>query len=280
MRRDNIDPSNAIAGGHAGRSSLGQSIALLAIATVLLMFSNGRYTIPIAAWLAPLALLRFTRLTRPVRGLLVAWLILSATWAFQLWGMVPVPVIFYCALAAIYGLMLVLPFVADRLLTPSIGGFAGTLVLPLAWVVMEFVQATTTPYGSWGAAVYTQHENLVLLQIVSITGLYGVGFLIAWAASVGNWLIDADWELGATRRGATIFAVVLIAVLTFGYLTALLGFHAECGHGARFEALESDCLTGFFAVAVAAVVHARYGLVDLLQQLALAVAGAQLEPEL
>jgi hypothetical protein len=39
-----------------------------------------------------------------------------------------------------------------------------------------------------GALAYTQHENLVLLQILAVTRLYGVSFLIAWFASVGSWV--------------------------------------------------------------------------------------------
>ena len=33
---------------------------------------------------------------------------------------------------------------------------------------------------------YTQYGNLPLLQVISLTGAYGVSFLIAWFASVGN----------------------------------------------------------------------------------------------
>jgi hypothetical protein len=73
----------------------GRSITFLLTATVLLLFANGRHTIPIAAWLAPLVLLRFVRATRPGRGLLVAWLVLSATWAFQFRGMAPLPGVWY-----------------------------------------------------------------------------------------------------------------------------------------------------------------------------------------
>src|SRR5205809_328743 len=41
------------------------SILLLAGATALLLFSNGVDTVPLAAWLAPVLLLRFVRTQRP-----------------------------------------------------------------------------------------------------------------------------------------------------------------------------------------------------------------------
>ena len=62
-----------------------------------------------------------------------------------------------------------------------LAGVAATLVLPSAWVATEYLVAMFTPYGSWGAAAYSQHENLLLLQLTSVTGLYGISFLIAWS---------------------------------------------------------------------------------------------------
>jgi apolipoprotein N-acyltransferase len=81
---------------------------------------------------------------------------------------------------------------------------------------MEFALTGFVPYGSWGSAAYTQRESLVLLQMASVTGLYGVSFIIAWTASVGNWLLDADSRRGDVRRGAVVFAATLTAVLIFG----------------------------------------------------------------
>src|SRR6185312_2175426 len=57
----------------------------------------------------------------------------------------------------------------------------------------------------------------------------------------------------------------------------LLGLHRQGRDRARFEAAQRDRLAGFFAIAVAAVVDAGQSLVDLGDQLALAVARAQLD---
>lgn len=80
----------------------------------------------------------------------------------------------------------VLPFLADRLIAPRLKGFVSTLVLPLAFVTLEYVKLLTSSYGSWGSLAYTQYGNLPLLQILSVTGLWGITFLIAWFASVVN----------------------------------------------------------------------------------------------
>ena len=46
----------------------------LAIGTLLLAFSNGSFTIPLATWLAPVFLLRFSRTQKPIRGLSLVFL--------------------------------------------------------------------------------------------------------------------------------------------------------------------------------------------------------------
>ena len=193
-----------------------RSLLWLAAAAVLLPFANGRDTIAVAAWLAPVFLLRFVRSRNARSGLLFAWLALTGAFALQFRGMVPIPGVWYFVLAVVYGLVETLPYIADRLLTPRIGGFAATFILPCAWVTTEYLTARFTPYGSWGSAAYSQYENLALLQIVSITGLYGVSFLIAWFAAGCNWVWESHFAWEKVRHGVIGFSSVLLAALVFG----------------------------------------------------------------
>jgi len=190
-------------------------IALI-LATAFLLVANGRHPIPTAPWLAMLLLLYFVR-SKPARvGLPLAWLVLFLTAAFQFRGMAPVPGIFYYVLWAVYGFAMFLPFWLDRVVAPRMRGFVSTLVFPCAWVTMEWLVASFTPYGSWNSLAYTQHENLVLVQLIAVTGLYGLSFLIAWFASVGCWVSELGLTDGKARRGAFLFTVVMLVVLLGG----------------------------------------------------------------
>src|SRR6476646_5681920 len=60
-------------------------------------------------------------------------------------------------------------------------------------------------------------------------------------------------------------------------LVTLLGFERQRGNGSRIEALQADRLARLLAEAVGALLDARQGGVDLGDQLALAVAGPELE---
>src|SRR5471030_2177417 len=69
----------------------------------------------------------------------------------------------------------------------------------------------------------------------------------------------------------------IVAIHPFAPLVPLLRFHRQRRDRARFQAADRDRLAGLLAIAVGAVVDARQRLVDLGDQLALAVARAQLD---
>lgn len=122
----------------------------------------------------------------------------------------------------VYGIIFFLPFLADRLIAPKIEGYLSTLVFPSAWVTMEFILSFTVA-GSWFSLAYTQYGNLPLMQLVAITGIWGISFLITWFAAVVNWAWEEDFSLPKTRRGISLYPGIFIFVLLFGgaYLTFL-----------------------------------------------------------
>jgi apolipoprotein N-acyltransferase len=188
----------------------------LVLAALLLLFSSGRWVIPIAVWLSPLFLLRFVRDGRLWPRLAIAALLLYAIGCLTWWGMVPVPPPFYFLIMVGVLLPGVLPYLAGRLLVRRGAGFLSTLVFPSAWVVTEFITTHVSPYGSWGAVAYTQVDCLPLMQSAAMTGLWGVAFLIAWTASVGNWVLENGFNWAEVRRGVLTWGGTVAAVVLMG----------------------------------------------------------------
>ncbi len=127
----------------------------LIVAIILLPFANGAHAIALAAWLAPLFLLRFTRAHRIFVGVPVVLALQVATLAIQYRGMVPFPTPIYLAVMLFYGLCFTLPYLGDRLLSRRLSMFSGTLVFPLIWTSIEYL-ISLGPFGSWFATAYSQ----------------------------------------------------------------------------------------------------------------------------
>jgi apolipoprotein N-acyltransferase len=187
----------------------------LGVAAVLLLFAYGHGNVPLAAWLAPVFLLRFVRTHSLKVGLPVAYLLLTAASGFQLRGMVPIPGVAYYLFLALFGVPAVLPFVIDRVLAHRLAGLKSTLVFPCAWAAIDYASSLGM-FGSWGAAAYSQYGNLPLLQVVSVTGLWGVTFLMGWFAAACNELWEGGLESKRARSAWLCFGTIALVILLGG----------------------------------------------------------------
>lgn len=211
-------------------SRAGGTVGLPAAGLALFVISNGRWAVPVAAWLAPVVLLHWTRRQPVVRGYLVLSVLLAAANLVAWWGTVsPAGVADSPGwVPAALGPAIALVYLADRCLFPGLAARLGrghlllTLPFPLAYTVLDFALARLSPLGSVGALGYTQYPNLALAQLASVTGIWGLTFLVAWLAPVA----DSVWtEGGRTRRWSSppvVYGLVLALVLGYGGLRLAL----------------------------------------------------------
>ncbi len=192
---------------------------MLAIGAVLLLFGNGRVAFSAATWGAPLFLLLFLKHARPLLGLAVVWIVCLFAWVIGWRGMIPAPGVWYFVVAAIYATAAFVPFLIHRLIASRLDGLRATFVFPTSWVATQWIfQNWITPYGSWGALAYSQATNSVLIQLASVTGIFGIDFLIAWFASVGAATWNRDWRFARSLRPLCVYCIVLATALAFGVL--------------------------------------------------------------
>lgn len=192
-------------------------LLLLAAAGVAAALATGRFSMAIAAWAAPILLLRASRAPRLWEGLLPAAFLFGAAFAVAWAGTFGMP----AWLWGVLGLLYFIPWVVDRALSPRLPAGRATLVLPAAWVSLEFALVTLPvlngqPLGSWGAVAYSQWELAPLVQLVSLTGIWGVTFLVGWTAAVVNLAWERGWRGDLARRHATACGAVIGAVLLWG----------------------------------------------------------------
>jgi apolipoprotein N-acyltransferase len=196
----------------------------------LVAVSAFQTVVPAAAWLAPVLLLRAARDAgsgwRAWAG--VALAIAAGSVVALRGGVVPLPWYGMTAIALVAGALRAVPYLLDRRFAARLGGVRGALVLPLAATAVEYAMSRPSPFGTWGATAYSQTGNLPLLQLVAVTGVWGICFIVHALAPA----VNTAWE-GRRRpapralRPLAAFAAMLAVVLGAG--GARLAFGARAG---------------------------------------------------
>jgi apolipoprotein N-acyltransferase len=165
-----------------------------------------------AAWVAPIPLLVLA-LQAPwyICGpaALVAYFAGSLNLFTYLTGVLPVSVVLIALLlsAAVCGASIVIAWFAVRRLPHGVA----VLAFPAAWTSLEFLISLSSPHGTVHSIGYSQTDVLPLVQIASVTGIWGVVFVLA--------LVPSAATIAWLRRSAAAFvptAVAVAVVLAFG----------------------------------------------------------------
>ena len=201
----------------------------LGLATILLLFAGGRWNVPLAAWLVPVFAIRFFRDSeRAGRNFLLLWLatalplIISWNGATFMYSMSPAVEAAFFFLTVPLGLI---PYVVDRMYHRRFGSSIWTtLAFPVSATAIDFFSTNGSPFGTFGAIAYSQRDFLPIMQIASITGLWGITFLVSWFGSLVNYV----WENGfKIDRPALTSAGVLVLILSLGFGRTLVSAQPE-----------------------------------------------------
>lgn len=124
----------------------------------------------------------------------------------------------FMAWMEIYGIVAI-AFAASVLLFRALvlRGFwwSALIAIPSAWVTLEYLRNFTTPHGTAGSIAYSQLRFLPFLQLASITGPWGMSFVLlllapALVIGVHLWTIARRRALRIVGATAGVIAVVLI----------------------------------------------------------------------
>ena len=188
------------------------SVGLLAAAVVSAVFSSPKWGIAILAWVYPICLLAFFRLTVMRRKGLWAFPALVLAHYLSSVGVAPFPGVAVLLLSIYQSLLQLVIYGADAWVNKKSDRFVATLFLPAFAVVNEYMN-TIYGGGVWWSVANTQYQLGWLAQVASVTGIWGISFLLYWTASVLVWVFDrrtkGAWEIGLSIYGAVMAVVVL-----------------------------------------------------------------------
>lgn len=194
---------------------------------ILYALSFPRIDLSPAAWIALVPLLFIIREETPKRAFYMGWLaggvaflgllywttITMVRYGGLPWPATIPPLLLLVAYLGLYfaGFCALLVWIRPKTTFPYI------ILVPVIWTTLEWIRAHALSGFPWGLFGYSQHQNLSMIQIADLTGVYGVSFLIVLVNTVfveGLGLIDRIRR----RKAFTALAVgAICVVLTWGY---------------------------------------------------------------
>ena len=173
---------------HTVLDSLDRRPALwLVLGALLVAASQYRFGIDALAWVSWVPFLRYLRLRPGPAGSLLALtaVVVASTLGVAKIVTEPLPLAAAPLFGVPIGLFLGVPLVVFAQLRRRLShrlpetrhGFVA-LLFPASMVVGEYLQHTWTGFASWGAAAYTQLDDLALLQVAALGGLAAVSFVV------------------------------------------------------------------------------------------------------
>ena len=187
----------------------------------LFFFTRTSSFIPIAIALAPIFILRLSKSQKPLKGILITVagfiLILEINFWPPLDFSNPFPFIFNLIRSLLLGIVLSLPYIANRLVQIQYKSFVSTLIFPVSAVAIYYIDSVFGPFkGVIIFYAYSQYGNLPLMQLLSLAGIWTLIFLLSWFSSVVSWLWDHNFQFEKTKKGIVIFLSITISLLIYG----------------------------------------------------------------
>ncbi|QEC67200.1 hypothetical protein FRZ67_07790 [Panacibacter ginsenosidivorans] len=191
------------------------SLILLITGFSSFIFISPKWLFPICAWTGPAALLLFYHFSDFKRKFLWVLSVLVISQIIAFYEVVPIPGAGLIIFVLLNSIFKSLPFVLDKVITKKSNSFWATLIFPITYTAFEFI-SSFGPWGAWSSIVNTQFEFSWLNQLASVTGIWGISFLVYWFASYTGWLVNLLMVKKPFGKTAFVFPSILFIVLTTG----------------------------------------------------------------
>ncbi len=199
------------------RNKIVKNVALLLAGAFLFYFTKGILSFALAAWIYPVFMLQVSRKENKIYAGLIIPLITGICSQLSLWKFTydsSSSLLFY--IPFFLGLLIGLLFFIDRLVYSKIKGFSATLFFPLLYTTFDFLLNLFNPFGTLGILGYSQFDFLSFSQLASITGMWGLTFMIAWFGSIVFWGLENYAAGKSIKKGLAIYFSILITILIYG----------------------------------------------------------------
>jgi len=94
--------------------------------------------------------------------------------------------------------------------------WAAMFALPSLWVAYEYLYALESPHSTFGNLGYTQISFLPMVQLASLTGIWGLSFFVFFFSSTVAIVLDSTFPARSRRNVALVSALLYLAIFSYG----------------------------------------------------------------
>ena len=182
------------------------------------IMSNGEWCIPIFAWIYPILFLCMIYLNRTRKVYLIISSIYAIGFIVQFWRAIGMDIKICIVAAVLLSFLKVLPYIYW---SKSKMRFQDTIIFASIMVSIEYIIYLIYPILGGLSDAYTQYQNLYLLQIVTVTGIYGITFLMYWTAVMAVWI----WNNRSKKEYIGKYIIVYGSVIGLVFVYGVVMFH-------------------------------------------------------
>ncbi|MGB2273388.1 MAG: nitrilase-related carbon-nitrogen hydrolase [Flavicella sp.] len=184
----------------------------LAIGIVTMAFTHMTFSIEVMAWISSVPFLIYLSITKGWKSRLNFFIALVLAWSLIVTKIIsdPIPLL----LVFLYSIPISLFHLPGYLIWSKFKNQKYALFLfPVVMIIMEWIQYTFTSFASWGVIAYTMHDNVSLVQTVSLFGLAGLSFFIYWVnVSIATIIIKRKTTIATFQ----LPSIMLLLLIVFG----------------------------------------------------------------
>ena len=177
------------------------------------IMSNGEWCIPIFAWIYPILFLCMIYLNPTRKVCLIISSIYATGFIVQFWRAIGMDIKICIIVAILLSFLKVLPYIYW---SKSKMRFQDTVIFASIMVSIEYIIYLIYPALGGLSDAYTQYQNLYLLQIVTVTGIYGITFLMYWTAAMVIWIWNNKSKKEYIRKYIIVYGSVIGLVFVYG----------------------------------------------------------------
>lgn len=139
------------------------------------IMSNGQWSIPVLAWIYPILFLYMLYFNHSKKKYFIIMGIYVVGFIIQFTNVIGMDFWICIVVAILLATFKMLPYLFWM---KSKMNFQDTIMFAAAMVLIEYVIYLIYPMLGGLSDAYTQYQNLYVIQIVTITGIYGITFIM------------------------------------------------------------------------------------------------------